>query len=103
MPLDITLKAQTAYMCQSKVCSDRVQGWDCGDDVADWLSECLETPGLRLLRQNSDEETAGKDISTIFFILINHSIKNLLQIKFTFIDESDNELYSINKKWYLIY
>lgn len=50
-----------AYLCQSKVCGDRIQGWDCGDEVSDWLSENLYTSGLRLLRQcNPDEEPSGR-------------------------------------------
>ncbi|XP_018567860.1 molybdenum cofactor sulfurase 3 isoform X2 [Anoplophora glabripennis] len=50
-----------AYLCQSKVCGDRIQGWDCGDEVSDWLSETLRTPGLRLLHQcHFDEEISGR-------------------------------------------
>ncbi|XP_030768083.1 molybdenum cofactor sulfurase-like [Sitophilus oryzae] len=37
--------------CNSKVCGDKIQGYDCGDDVAEWLSENLKKPGLRLLKQ----------------------------------------------------
>ncbi|KAJ8919115.1 hypothetical protein NQ315_012100, partial [Exocentrus adspersus] len=55
------IEEQTAYICQSKVCGDRIQGWDCGDKVSDWLSENLCIPGLRLLRQcNFDEEIMGR-------------------------------------------
>lgn len=39
-------------LCQSKVCGDRVEGIDCGDEVADWLSDALCTNGLRLIRQS---------------------------------------------------
>ncbi|VEN56244.1 unnamed protein product [Callosobruchus maculatus] len=49
------------YLCQSKVCGDRVLGWDCGDVISDWLSECLEIPGLRLLRQCDSDEYSEKD------------------------------------------
>ncbi|KAF2904992.1 hypothetical protein ILUMI_01176 [Ignelater luminosus] len=41
--------------CQSKVCGDRIQGWDCGNEVGNWLSEVLGLPGLRLLRQCNDD------------------------------------------------
>nr|CAI5836654.1 unnamed protein product [Callosobruchus analis] len=51
------------YLCQSKVCGDKVLGWDCGDEISDWLSECLEMPGLRLLRQCDSEEYSEKDSS----------------------------------------
>jgi len=40
-----------ASLCLSKVCRDRVQGWDCGDDVASWLCDALGCEGLRLVRQ----------------------------------------------------
>lgn len=40
-------------LCQSKVCGDRIQGIDCGDDVAGWLSSVLCTPDVRLIQQSS--------------------------------------------------
>lgn len=40
-------------LCQSKVCNDNVQGVDCGDDVAEWISDALNTDGLRLIRHHS--------------------------------------------------
>lgn len=44
-----------ASLCQSKVCGDRIQGIDCGDAVADWLSDVLCTSDLRLIRQSSTD------------------------------------------------
>lgn len=41
--------------CHSKVCGDRIVGWDCGDNVADWLCDVLGMEGLRLLRQCSQD------------------------------------------------
>lgn len=41
---------KNANFCQSKVCGDQITGWDCGDEVSNWLSEVLKTPGLRLLQ-----------------------------------------------------
>lgn len=41
-------------ICHSKVCMDRVECDDCGDEAADWLERALDRPGVRLLRQNSD-------------------------------------------------
>ncbi|XP_063703823.1 molybdenum cofactor sulfurase 3 [Culicoides brevitarsis] len=38
--------------CQSKVCNDNIQGVDCGEKVARWLSDCLNIDGLRLIRQD---------------------------------------------------
>ncbi|XP_076456194.1 molybdenum cofactor sulfurase-like [Babylonia areolata] len=38
-------------VCSNKICNDRVRSRDCGDGVAGWLSDALQRPGLRLLRQ----------------------------------------------------
>lgn len=37
-------------LCKSKVCSDNITGYDCGDDVAYWLDSQLNHIGLRLIR-----------------------------------------------------
>ncbi|GLH12513.1 Molybdenum cofactor sulfurase 1 [Gryllus bimaculatus] len=42
-----------ASLCESKVCGDYIQGWDCGDDVAVWLCNTLDRDGLRLLQQGN--------------------------------------------------
>lgn len=47
-------------LCQSKVCGDRIDGIDCGDDVADWLSDVLCTAGLRLIKQAVDDKRTSK-------------------------------------------
>ncbi|XP_041100886.1 molybdenum cofactor sulfurase isoform X2 [Polyodon spathula] len=44
---------QTQPLCQSKVCGDRVKTFDCGDEVADWISKFLGRH-CRLIRQGSD-------------------------------------------------
>nr|CAH7761655.1 unnamed protein product [Callosobruchus chinensis] len=59
--IDVLDEEKKKYLCQSKVCGDRVLGWDCGDEISDWLSECLGMPGLRLLRQCDSEECSDKD------------------------------------------
>lgn len=52
-----------AQLCQSKVCGDRIQGIDCGDDVAEWLSNVLYMCDLRLIRQSSmDGRTLNENI-----------------------------------------
>jgi molybdenum cofactor sulfurtransferase len=51
----------TFTMCQTKVCGDRIQGYDCGDEVAEWLSDALRTNGLRLLRQSDDVKRIFKN------------------------------------------
>ncbi|PSN40230.1 Molybdenum cofactor sulfurase [Blattella germanica] len=63
VPLDVPsalTKVKESSLCQSKVCGDRVQGWDCGDDVAAWLSEALGREGLRLIRQWSSDSRVSK-------------------------------------------
>lgn len=62
MPLDITSdkKMKKSSLCRSKVCTDIIQGYDCGDEVADWISEALEISYLRLIRQSSDDNRAQK-------------------------------------------
>ncbi|XP_063046924.1 molybdenum cofactor sulfurase isoform X2 [Engraulis encrasicolus] len=47
------LQASTQRTCQSKVCGDRVQTVDCGDEAAAWFSEFLGKP-CRLIKQNPD-------------------------------------------------
>lgn len=37
-------------LCKSKVCSDSITGYDCGDEVAFWLDSQLNHTGLRLFR-----------------------------------------------------
>ncbi|XP_017492823.1 PREDICTED: molybdenum cofactor sulfurase 2-like [Rhagoletis zephyria] len=65
--------------CQSKVCNDLVEGLDCGEATGQWLSDCLETEGLRLVRQNSErrsQDGAAKEISfanQAQFLLINRA------------------------------
>ncbi|KAI8767171.1 molybdenum cofactor sulfurase, partial [Biomphalaria glabrata] len=61
LPLDqdATFDA-TANFCTNKVCGDRVNTFDCGDTVSDWLSENLGTSGIRLLRQQEDDTRASK-------------------------------------------
>lgn len=47
-------------LCQSKVCGDRIDGIDCGDDVGQWLSDVLCTAGLRLIKQATDDKRTSK-------------------------------------------
>lgn len=50
-----------ASLCQSKVCGDRIQGIDCGNEVAEWLSDVLCEPDLRLIRQSLTDSRTFKD------------------------------------------
>ncbi|XP_061445641.1 molybdenum cofactor sulfurase isoform X2 [Rhineura floridana] len=55
-PISVSLEENSESLtqtCQSKVCSHRVQTYDCGGRVADWFSEFLGRQ-CRLIRQSSD-------------------------------------------------
>ncbi|KAH8291581.1 hypothetical protein KR018_001258 [Drosophila ironensis] len=61
--------------CVSKVCRKPVEGIDCGDAVAEWLSLQLGREGLRLLRQSGqrkDEEQLSL-VNQAQFLLVNKS------------------------------
>lgn len=58
---DLSDNKVISSLCQSKVCGDRIDGIDCGDDVAAWLSYVLCTSGLRLIRQNSDDKRSSRN------------------------------------------
>ena len=37
-------------LCSGKVCGDIIEGYDCGEAVADWLEDTLGLTGLRLVK-----------------------------------------------------
>uniref|UniRef100_A0A671XLC5 Molybdenum cofactor sulfurase n=1 Tax=Sparus aurata TaxID=8175 RepID=A0A671XLC5_SPAAU len=52
VPLENNSQTHTSHeVCQSKVCGDRVETVDCGDEAASWLSDFLGQP-CRLIRQS---------------------------------------------------
>ncbi|CAJ1066614.1 molybdenum cofactor sulfurase [Xyrichtys novacula] len=54
VPLEINSQTHTSdQVCQSKVCGDRVETVDCGDEAASWLSDFLGQP-CRLIRLSPD-------------------------------------------------
>ncbi|XP_051233789.1 molybdenum cofactor sulfurase [Dicentrarchus labrax] len=54
VPLENSTEMHRSYpVCQSKVCGDRVETVDCGDEAASWLSDFLGQP-CRLIRQSPD-------------------------------------------------
>ncbi|XP_034754478.1 molybdenum cofactor sulfurase [Etheostoma cragini] len=54
VPLENNTQMHTSHrVCQSKVCGDRVETVDCGDEAASWLSHFLGQP-CRLIRQSPD-------------------------------------------------
>ncbi|XP_063156386.1 molybdenum cofactor sulfurase isoform X4 [Candoia aspera] len=55
-PISVSLEEKSGTLteiCQSKVCSHRVQTYDCGERLADWFTEFLSRQ-CRLIRQSSD-------------------------------------------------
>lgn len=92
--VDIEISADQSNLinstfCQSKVCNDLVSGYDCGDVVGNWLSDCLETPGLRLIKQHAErrnQDGSAKDIALsnqAQFLLINRTSVRWLAQKVT--------------------
>lgn len=53
-------KYKQSSLCQSKVCADLIKGYDCGDEVADWISEALGISYLRLIRQSDEHKRINK-------------------------------------------
>lgn len=47
-------QTRNAKICETKVCGDRIQGVDCGDEFADWLNRALSATDLRLIQQNPE-------------------------------------------------
>lgn len=68
-------------LCQSKVCGDRVEGIDCGDEVAFWLSDALCTDGLRLIRQSQLDKRKFKSeymMTEVPNFIFGHGVANFL-------------------------
>ncbi|XP_071236140.1 molybdenum cofactor sulfurase-like [Salvelinus alpinus] len=93
---------QSHGVCQSKVCGDRVQTVDCGDEAASWLSEFLGQP-CRLIRQSPDfirnmkkghekgvSSTALSLVNEAQYLMINHASVDLLQRHITSREESSD-------------
>lgn len=59
--VDLDDNRTVSSFCQSKVCGDRIDGIDCGDTMAEWISNVLCTPGLRLIRQNQNDKRSTKN------------------------------------------
>ncbi|KAL6101506.1 mocos [Pungitius sinensis] len=60
VPLKNNTQMHESYrVCQSKVCGDRVEAVDCGDEAASWFSDFLGQP-CRLIRQSPDFTRGGK-------------------------------------------
>ncbi|KAI6054480.1 molybdenum cofactor sulfurase [Marmota monax] len=67
-PIEVPLEedSKQAQICQSKVCADRVNTYDCGEKVASWLSKFFGRP-CHLIKQSSSfqrnaKKKLGKDL-----------------------------------------
>ncbi|XP_037126696.1 molybdenum cofactor sulfurase [Syngnathus acus] len=72
-----TQKHASFPVCQSKVCGDRVETMDCGDEVASWLSDLLGQP-CRLIRQSPDftrhtNEKSASAVTSSSLSLVNEA------------------------------
>lgn len=82
-PVEVVLEEESnvpreSALCKdSKVCGDRIQGFDCGDTVAAWLDEVLIMDGLRLIRQNVNSKRFVKK-SPEMEISLNNAAQFLL-------------------------
>ena len=72
-------------LCSGKVCGDKIDGSDCGDEVAQWLEQVLDLTGLRLIQLSSrNSKKAGKpNLQSLaneaqFLILNRNSAQDLL-------------------------
>ncbi|KAL5277141.1 MOCOS family protein [Megaselia abdita] len=78
IPLESKGDIVESKLCQSKVCGDVVGGYYCGDKVSLWISECLDIPELRLIRQQTDRKKMNgvqKDLSLANqaqFLVVNY-------------------------------
>ncbi|XP_054580056.1 molybdenum cofactor sulfurase isoform X2 [Eptesicus fuscus] len=60
-PIEVPLEenGEGAQICQSKVCADRVNTYDCGEKISSWLSRFLGRP-CHLIKQSSDFQRKAK-------------------------------------------
>ncbi|XP_035791000.1 molybdenum cofactor sulfurase-like [Anopheles albimanus] len=65
-------------LCQTKVCQDSVQGVDCGEEAADWVSLALGVSGLRLLRQTRSHDQRARRNRNEHQLSLNNQAQFLL-------------------------
>ncbi|XP_005372873.2 PREDICTED: molybdenum cofactor sulfurase [Chinchilla lanigera] len=60
-PIEVPLEegSEQAQICQSKVCTDRVNTYDCGEKISSWLSKFLGRP-CHLIKQSSNFQRNAK-------------------------------------------
>ncbi|XP_016051477.1 PREDICTED: molybdenum cofactor sulfurase [Miniopterus natalensis] len=107
-PIQVPLEenGEQVRICQSKVCADRVNTYDCGEKISSWLSKFLGRP-CHLIKQSSDfqrnsKKTRGKGpsagttatlslVNEAQYLLINRSSILELQQQLTASDENGKE------------
>ena len=67
-------KADELDFCLGRVCGDKMEGLDCGDAVAEWLTQALGEEGLRLIRLHSRTPAPGRHAG------VRHSLANSGQL-----------------------
>ncbi|XP_032101197.1 molybdenum cofactor sulfurase [Sapajus apella] len=112
-PIEVPLEEnnERAQICQSKVCADRVNTYDCGEKISSWLSTFFGRP-CHLIKQSSDfqrnaKKKHGKDqpsgttatlslVNEAQYLLINtSSILELHQQLNTSDESGKEELFSV--------
>lgn len=63
--------------CLGRVCGDKMEGLDCGDAVAEWLTQALGEEGLRLIRLHSRTPAPGRHAGGAG---VRHSLANSGQL-----------------------
>lgn len=92
LPLNIenALKLE-ASICETKICGDRIRGYDYGNSVANWLSDALQIDGLRLLRQSEESKRKNGSIALAnqaqFLLISEPTVKWLMH----YVEEWDIE------------
>ncbi|XP_068418879.1 molybdenum cofactor sulfurase [Eschrichtius robustus] len=113
-PIAVPLEenSKPAQICQSKVCADRVNTYDCGEKISSWLSKFFGRP-CHLIKQSSDfqrnaRKKRGKDqsacttatlslVNEAQYLLINRSSVLELQRQLSTSDENGKEeLFPVN-------
>ncbi len=76
VPLDTTAEENSGLnrfsICDSKICNNKVEVEDCGDDIADWLYLALDIPNIRLVRL-TNRKIKVKGNSTSHFNLFDYT------------------------------
>ncbi|KAM5305334.1 molybdenum cofactor sulfurase isoform 2-T2 [Glossophaga mutica] len=107
-PIEVPLEenGERAQICQSKVCADRVNTYDCGEKISSWLTKFLGRP-CHLIKQSSNFQRNAKKkqhqgqsagatatlslVNEAQYLLVNRSSVLELQQQLTTSDENGKE------------